>query len=432
MNRYLGTKTKILNKLYEDICRVSRKQEPTVCDIFSGSLAVSLYLKRKGCSVISNDINDLSYVYAKSFLKHNSVPKFNVIQLFANLSSQDYSLLLTHAATVLDEQKSIFDKRNINAEFSSWKEFCRRLKTISMIIAYFQFFTNKIDAKKYNRNDIYENYTKYGKNANYTSLRGTKGKRNYFSKENAIKIDRAINHIRYWYKEKLINEFQRCTLVSILLDTIERCANIQGTYHDFPRNSLEARAKKTIKFFFPNYFGLLYAKKKHFIGKCEDSLVFIKKSPQHDVLYIDPPYNFRQYTSYYFLPNFIAHHSLVPDLDDYISKIKYVRGQNMDYDFNSTFSHREKFLSSLKQLIEKAKCKHIILSYFDGVNHWNKFLKEDNNVGFLLLKDFFNDSNLFEKNNLEIIPVKRINYQSQNGHKAKNIKEFLYIAQKKD
>ncbi|MDD5698601.1 MAG: DNA adenine methylase [Victivallaceae bacterium] len=430
MNRYLGTKTKILTPLFDTIKKVTGSPNPTVCDIFSGSLAVSLFLKRKGCSVISNDINDLSYVYAKAFLSTNNVPKYSK-NLFSLLSNKDKNSLEELADEILDSQQQDFQNKNIYGEFADWNTFKKNLRPTARIIAYLQFFINNIGDAYYDRQDIFDHYTKEGCKSAFTSLRGREGHRNFFSTKNARIIDRTLNHIRYWFQKGMINEVQRCTLVSILLDTMERFVNIQGTYHDFPREGLETRATRDLVFQFPDYFGLIHAKRKHQIGMCEDSLLFIKKANEHDVLYIDPPYNFRQYTAYYFLPNFLAKHATIENMDNYMSKIEFVRGQNMNDDFSSTFCSRDTFIPSLRKLVKQARCRFVILSYFDGVNHWNRFLKENNSEGFAALRAFCSDPDIFEPSDTTVIPVDRINYQSQNGHKAQKIQEYLYVATKK-
>lgn len=431
MNRYLGTKTKILDELESAISAVANSPAPTVCDIFSGSLAVSLHLKRKGYSVIANDINDLSYVYGKAYIRHNSIPRYPTSALFAELSDSERRRLDHHAAEMLAENRTHFDASNRYREFTSWQHYCSQLRPTARLLAYFQHFQHQTGDNQYDRSDIVDYYTATGIRSAFISARGTRGNRNYFSAANARIIDHTLNHIRYWFVRGMITEFQRCSLISILLDTSERYANIQGTYHDFPRITLESRARKALQFRLPDYFGLLHAKRKHWLGNRQDSLHFIHTAPKHDVLYVDPPYNFRQYTAYYSLPNFFCHHSLVADLDAYLSRISFVRGQNMCSDFSSPFCARENFLPSLRKLISAAKCQYVVLSYFDGVNHWNRFLAQDNNIGYKLLKKFFLESGLFDPKTLRVVPIARTNYQSQNGHKSKTVREFLYIARKK-
>ena len=52
-----------------------------MCDIFSGTLAVSLELKRRGFAVASNDINFFSSVYARAFLDAVDVPEIDASML---------------------------------------------------------------------------------------------------------------------------------------------------------------------------------------------------------------------------------------------------------------------------------------------------------------------------------------------------------------
>ena len=77
-------------------------------------------------------------------------------------------------------------------------------------------------------------------------------------------------------------------------------------------------------------------------------------STEFDLAYLDPPYNFRQYTSYYFMLNLLSSHAEIDDLDGFFSRIEFVRGQNMDTDFKSSFCSKASFVPSLKKLIERS------------------------------------------------------------------------------
>lgn len=169
-----------------------------------------------------------------------------------------------------------------------------------------------------------------------------------------------------------------------------------------------------------------------FIGKAQDTIDYVKTLPKHKVMYLDPPYNFRQYTSYYFMLNLLSQYSEIQDLSRYFSEIKFVRGQNMSSDFKSTFCSKKHFLSSLKELIENAKCEYVVLSYFDGRNHWGEFKSEKADVlGESELTKLFK-GDLFVDGTFKCIPVKRTNYQSYGGYEAKAVNEFLFLAKKKN
>ena len=192
----------------------------------------------------------------------------------------------------------------------------------------------------------------------------------------------------------------------------------------------DPRALRPLKLQPPALDGLLDAPERdHLVGEEEDSLEFIERVPAHKVLYIDPPYNFRQYTAYYFLPNVLCRYPSLHDPGAYFNRIAYVRGQNPDDDFVSTFCKPGKFIDSLRSLIERAQTETIVLSYFDGRNHWNHFKTESNGEGYRRLRSFFMEA-IFRKGSLRVRPVKRLNYQSYGGYKARNINEYLFIAEK--
>lgn len=427
MNRYLGSKTKILPQIADTISSLGKVD--SVCDIFSGSLAVSLFLKRLGHSVFANDINRLSYAYARAYLTVNAVPQIEIRKLLPNIKNGALSDLRNSAKILFDRQRIIFGKENVWGEFRSWDDYVEQMESLSLVLAFLQNASKPCHPNVEIRSDVLSHYTKAGKRSSFLSVRGTRGKRNFFSPRNASRLDFILSHIRYWVRSGLLGEEQKYTLLSVVLDSMERCVNIQGTYHDFPRRALEERARKPLQLVLPNYFGLLQ-KRRRYVAACEDSLKYIKKAPSHDVLYIDPPYNFRQYTAYYHLPNFFVRYPDIEELDDYLSKLEFVRGQNMSDDFTSPFSNRERFLPALKELIETAKCRHVILSYFDGVNHWNRFLADDNSTGYNMIEEFFK-SPLFRSGSLKVIPVDRVNYQSQNGHRAKKVTEYLFVAERR-
>jgi|GEM_PF-64784 len=428
MNRYLGTKTKILPDIRKVLVDL-QVNAGRVCDVFAGSLAVSLFLKRIGFAVIANDINPLSYAYSQAFLIPNDVPQFDISRLLKDAHRTDVRNVAESARVLLGSQRVSFEKENVYGEFTSWDDYAKRLGSLALVLAFLEGGSKPALRRCHVQFYITDYYTKAGTRSQYKSIRGKCGRRNYFSERNGRRIDFILSHIRYWWKEGLLSEQGKCTLISILLDSMERCANTNGTYHDFCRQTFEERAKQPYRTHFPNYFGLLYAKQKHWAG-CKDSLQFIREVPAHDVLYIDPPYNFRQYTAYYHLPNFITRYPDIEDLKAYLRNIQFVRGQNMEDDITSPFSNREQFLPSLRQLIANAKCRFVVLSYFDGVNHWNRFLEKDNSLGYRLLSNFFQDGDLFEPDSFKVIPVERNNYQSQSGYTAKKVTEYLFVARR--
>ena len=105
----------------------------------------------------------------------------------------------------------------------------------------------------------------------------------------------------------------------------------------------------------------------------EDSSSFVRNAGSHRVMYVDPPYNFRQYSAYYFLPNFICRFTDISDLDAYLSEIEFVRGQHPCEIRSSVFCSTNRFLDAIHDLIASADAETIVLSYFTGRSHWSDF-----------------------------------------------------------
>ena len=389
IHRYIGNKSPIVSEILSEISRLAPAGS-LVFDAFSGTLAVSTALKSAGYRVAANDINHFSWVYSTAYLANSCLPA--VENSISNGLSDDVE--------------------------TGWTAAIEQLTS-----PYPRGFPSS--AK---RTDIYDHYCEEGKNSAFNSLRGSSGHRRFFSPQNAKTIDRALNKIRYWFRSGEIGEETRCILTAVLMDAVERVSNTQGTFHDFPRKFVDPRALKPISIVAPKPNDFV-GPASTIIGKAQDTLEFVHSVPTHAVLYLDPPYNFRQYTSYYFMLNLLSKYPELDDLDAYFAEVKYVRGQNMDDDFSSTFCSSKTFLSSIRTLIERAKCEYIVLSYFDGRNHWGSFKSSGEANGKRALQDFF-ETSLFKEGSQKCIPIDRLNYQSYGGHKAKIVKEFLFIAKK--
>ncbi len=389
IQRYLGNKASIAPDIVQLISRLAGPND-LIFDAFSGSLAVSAALRAAGFRVAACDINHFSWLFARAFFSTSELPSPTGVSV-----------------------------RTKARKRAAWAELIEELTAPY----------NRAVPKRYRRTDIFDHYCEQGSQSAFTSKRGSSGRRRFFSPQNAASIDRALSRIRYWHRDDRLNEQSRCILLAVLISAVEKVSNTQGTFHDFPREFVDSRALRPIRLVAPSDEDFEGPVSK-FIGRAEDTLAFAGTLPRHRVVYIDPPYNFRQYTSYYFMLNLMSEYPEIEDLDDYFSKVEFVRGQNMARDFKSSFCKKKDFIPSLDTLIRRSNAEYVVLSYFDGPNHWGEFkAREAETTGRQLLEKFF-CSDLFVANSLECLPVKRQNYQSYGGHKAKSIQEFLFVARK--
>jgi len=417
IQRYLGNKNSIAEHIMHEVDRFCQPGD-IVCDIFSGTISMSMALKRRGYRVISNDISIFSYHYANCFLKNNEIPDFDL-----NSLGVDENRVIEIALNSIESKRNVqgFLFLNNNKLFDVYKK-------LIIVLSYLERITEEDISKKYRAHYFFNTYTVEGNNSYFRSIRGTSGHRRFFTPSNGKRIDLILNKIREWYDCKLLSELQFSLLLSILCESIEKISNTQGTFHDFQRDKYDERALHDLSLRLPPFDDVISTHNNHIIGKAQDSLQFIKEAPTHKLLYLDPPYNFRQYTSYYFMLNLICRYCTISNLDDYFKNVQYVRGQNMNDNFDSTFCKADKFVSSLKQLIKDAKTQYIILSYYDGRNHENKGKpRKDNGISSII--DMF-QSDMFNPRSFRQLAFERTNYQSFQGHTADKCNEYLFIAEK--
>lgn len=415
--RYLGNKSSILTPILDVIAEVT---PPGGCvgDLFAGTMTVSLALKQAGYRVVSNDVNHFSCTVGHAFVRANAIP-----QVDATLVPRRHrEAAAAVAAGRLEALRGLEGYRFLNQALHK-----KSYSNLLMVLAYLEQALDDDLPVEVRRTDFFDTYTDGGANASFISQRGASGRRRFFTAENGRRIDFVLSNLRYWYKAGMLERDALALMSSLLCRAAEQVGNTQGTWHDFPREWVDSRALQSLRFDPPAMDATLVGG-DHFVGDAEDSLELAAHCPEMDTLYLDPPYNFRQYTSYYFLPNAITMYPYIEDLDDFFRKIKFVRGQNMETDHNSRFCKKGEFIDALGVLVARAKTRFVVLSYFNGRNHWNDF-KGQNDVGRENLEAFFRGS-MFVADSLRVRPVPRKNYQSYKGYKGLDVNEYLFVAEK--
>jgi len=112
----------------------------------------------------------------------------------------------------------------------------------------------------------------------------------YFTNENALKCDGIRSKIEQWKKEKLITEDEYYFLLASLLESIDKVANTASVYGAFLKKFKKSAEKlmilKSAEFYLDDNEHKVY-------NKNVNDLIL---ESSHDVVYLDPPYNHRQYS----------------------------------------------------------------------------------------------------------------------------------------
>ncbi len=283
------------------------------CDIFSGTATVARYFKQ-WYEVYSNDLLYFSYVLQRGTVQNDDLPMFEKLKAEKGIEDP-----IDYFNNLSDVEMEVIPKDK-------------------------RFFQNTY---------------------------APTGGRMYLKDDNAMRIDFARITVEEWYQDELINDDEYYYLIACIIEGIPFVSNISGTYGAFHKE-WERRSHKKYEVF------RLEVKHNGKNNKCfnEDGVELLKRI-KGDILYIDPPYNGRQY-----LPNY---HVL-----ETAAKYDYpeVRGKTAQrpYENNkSDFCLKTKVTNAFEKLINNASFKHIILSYstdglmsFEEIEHiMKKYGKPD-------------------------------------------------------
>jgi adenine-specific DNA-methyltransferase len=198
---------------------------------------------------------------------------------------------------------------------------------------------------------LYNNYAPTG-----SLQKGTQ--RLFFTDENAMKCDAIRLQIESWKQNKKITDDEYFFLLTTLLENMDARANTASIYGAFlkqiKRTALEP----------------LWLKPAVLIENDSEHVVFnsdvneLIAQIQCDILYLDPPYNHRQYSSNYHLLETIA---------KYDNPSIHGKTGLRDEELRSAYCLRSSAKQAFNDLIIKADTKYIFVSY--------------NNEGIMLLDD---------------------------------------------
>lgn len=298
---YIGSKLSLLPFLDASIHTIVDSSCVTFCDLFAGTGAVGRYFKTKGYQIIANDLQHYSFVLNRHYVGNSKELTF--VKLFEEIPK-------------------------IKREPPSQrKQFvCQYLNNIKPIDTGF----------------IFNNYC-YG---------GTKQKehiRQYFTDENGMRCDAIRSQIEAWHQDKKINNDEYYFLLASLLENIDKVANTASVYGAFLKK-IKPSAAKPLELKAADLILSTY-KNKVYKGDANNIIKKIKA----DVLYLDPPYNQRQYAPNYHLLETIS------CFDN--PKINGKTGLREYANQKSDWSSKSKVTQAFKDLVLSAQTKYIFLSY---------------------------------------------------------------------
>src|SRR5690606_9903511 len=239
--RYIGNKTRLLGFIRR-VLRARGIEPGSAVDPFTGTASVASELKRLGFRVVASDIMEYAYVFGRAYVEVAAEPSFD--GLAPEIGS---------AAEGPDD-----------------------------VVAYL----NRIAPEP---GFIHEHYTPAGGE-------GARHGRMYFTPENAARIDAIRATLHRWRTTGAIDDDAYHLLLAALIEAADRVANTAGVYASFIK-SWQPNALAPLELRTPR---LVEGNGCHALRR--DALELVAELEPFDLLYLDPPYNARQYPGYYHIP----------------------------------------------------------------------------------------------------------------------------------
>ena len=290
---YIGSKYSLRDFLEEGILKNVNADCKVFCDVFAGTGAVGVHFKQRNFKIISNDIQYYAYCLNRALVGISQVPTFD---------------------GVLDDL--IPDATDAVLEY-----------------------LNNLNGKS---GYIYRNYCPGG-------TEGAEFKRQYFSDENGMRCDAIRMQIEEWWQAGKLTKDEYFYLLASLIDAADRVANTASVYGAFLKH-IKKSAMKPLQL---KRLAIVESGGYHEVHN-ENGQELVERL-SCDLLYMDPPYNHRQYCANYHVLETIARYD-EPDL-------KGVTGLRPYDDQKSDFCMKRRALPALEEMVRKTSARYVFLSY---------------------------------------------------------------------
>jgi len=294
---YIGSKYSLLPFLEGVFRQVCDGTEKTFCDLFAGTGVVGRHFKSLGLRVIANDIQYYAYSLNKAYIELNHPPDFSNLRL-----------------AIVDELK------------------CYRSLLSDPLDELFQYLNNTP-----------------GKKGFITNHYSPAGNRKYYTEQNAEKADALRQLLEVWREKQLINDQEYFYIIASLIEAIDQVANTASVYGAYLKSFKKSATRP---------LNLRPIQLINHVENCQAynrNAIQLIKEIDCDILYLDPPYNHREYGANYHVLETIAKYDS-PSLSGTTGMREYEK---------SDFCKNKKVAPAFEEIIRNAKAKHILVSYND-------------------------------------------------------------------
>lgn len=177
--------------------------------------------------------------------------------------------------------------------------------------------------------------------------------RMYFTPANAGRIDAAREELESWRKAGRVDEDNYYLLLAAIIEGADRVANTAGVYASYmkqwqpnARRAFGVAPEVPVKGAQPARAHLM------------DAIEAAKSIGEVDLLYIDPPYNSRQYVAYYHIPEILAR-GWTESAPAIRGKVGLLAGE----EGRSQWSHGRRVQKLFSALLSATTATHALISF---------------------------------------------------------------------
>ncbi len=303
---YIGSKRRLLPQIKDLLISRGVRFEGTAVDLFSGTGVVAAAMKQWGFSVLANDWQHFAYVMASVNLEWSDWPTFSTLR------AADPRLTLGR------------DLDGMGATSQTLQ------------------FLNELDGCE---GAFYHSYGD-----------GGAGGRCYFSAENGRRIGAIRDQMAAWHSDEWVSDREHRYLLGSLLQATDRCANTASVYGAYLKAiKRSANVRLVLKPIVPSATAADVIVGHALNLGWEDALVHCKTRPT--LVYLDPPYNQRQYSANYHLLETVSRW----DMAGFSPRGK--TGLRTKGELVSPFCLRAKVRMAFSDLFNRIEADHVLMSY---------------------------------------------------------------------
>lgn len=358
--RYIGNKTKLLPFIGQllDELHVPRGRS---LDAFAGTAAVGSFLKNRGHTVVGCDLMTFSYVLQRAYVVADAYPAFAGLagdpDVAAARARSDFAGRV--AARVPLESAPLQRTRPL-AEILVFLD--SYLDPLSSFVSRHFAVPHQGDyAAGPAARESGETWGAEPRGVRAAAAeRATTTARMYFTLDTARRIDAVRHRLQDWRVAGLVSDDEYFMLLAALLEGADAVANTTGIYAAYMKR-WQPNALRTLRLRLPVLATRTAPRRPG--ERCsqahQGNVSALAPGLGHfDLLYLDPPYNTRQYSAYYHIPELIAR--------GWFNETPVLRGKTgllADADKKSVWSTRAQCVPALERLVATVDADHFLMSY---------------------------------------------------------------------